>query len=117
MMQEAAGRLAPRQGHAEGLERERVRDAIRDVAYPADAAFLQVLRDEYLPLTREEPGLWSAPNGEALYRTAIRSWTTLELDPEAVHRIGLEELDTIDDERRTISRAAGFGDDSDAYRR
>jgi uncharacterized protein (DUF885 family) len=102
---------------ASDADRERVRDAIRDVAYPADAAFLQVLRDEYLPLTREEPGLWSAPNGEALYRTAIRSWTTLELDPEAVHRIGLEELDAIDEERRTISRAAGFGDDIRAYRR
>jgi uncharacterized protein (DUF885 family) len=102
---------------ASDADRERVRDAIREVAYPADAAFLEVLRDEYLPLTREEPGLWSAPNGEALYRTAIRSWTTLELDPEAVHRIGLEELDTIDDERRAISRAAGFGDDINAYRR
>ena len=101
---------------ASDADRERVRDAIRDVAYPADAAFLQVLRDEYLPLTREEPGLWSAPNGEALYRTAIRSWTTLELDPQEVHRIGLEELDTIDEERRAISRAAGFGDDTDAYR-
>ena len=102
---------------ASDADRERVREAIRDVAYPADAAFLQVLRDESLPLTREEPGLWSAPNGEALYRTAIRSWTTLELDPEAVHRIGLEELDAIDDERRAISRAAGFGDDIQAYRR
>ena len=102
---------------ASDADRERVRDAIRDVAYPADAGFLQVLRDEYLPLTREEPGLWSAPNGEALYRTAIRSWTTLELDPEEVHRIGLEELDEIEEERRAISRAAGFGDDTDAYRR
>ena len=102
---------------ASDADRERVRDAIRDIAYPADAGFLQVLRDEYLPLTREEPGLWSAPNGEALYRTAIRSWTTLELDPEEVHRIGLEELDEIEEERRAISRAAGFGDDTDAYRR
>ena len=98
-------------------DREKVREAIRNVAYPADTAFLEVLRTDYLPNTREEPGLWSAPNGEALYRTAIRSWTTLELDPEAVHRIGLEELDAIDEERRKISRAAGFGDDIDAYRR
>jgi uncharacterized protein (DUF885 family) len=101
---------------ASEADREAIREAIRDVAYPADAAFLSVLRDEYLPATREEPGLWSAPNGEALYRTAIRSWTTLELDPEAVHRIGLEELDGIDAERREIARAAGFGDDIDAYR-
>ena len=98
-------------------DRERIRDAIREIAYPADQAYLDVLRTDYLPHTREEPGLWSAPNGDALYRTAIRSWTTLELDPEAVHRIGLEELDAIDEERRRISHRAGFGDDIDAYRR
>ena len=54
--------------------------------------------------TREDPGLWSAPDGEALYRTAIRSWTTLDLDPEEVHRIGLEELESIEAERRVIAR-------------
>ena len=101
---------------ASEADRERVREAVRDVAYPADAAFLEVLKGEYLHATREEPGLWSAPNGEALYRTAIRSWTTLELDPEAVHQIGLEELDQIDEERRRIARAAGHGDDIDGYR-
>ena len=97
-------------------DRERIRDAVRDVVYPADAAFLAILRDEYLSASREEPGLWSAPDGEALYRTAIRSWTTLDLDPEEVHRIGLDEIDSIDAERRTIARAAGFGDDTNAYR-
>src|SRR5512147_1205035 len=85
---------------ADEADRERIRDVVRDVVYPADAAFLDVLRGEYLAATREEPGLWSAPNGEQLYRTAIRGWTTLELDPAAVHRIGLEELESIEDERR-----------------
>ena len=97
-------------------DRERVREAVRDVAYPADAAFLEVLQQEYLPATREDPGLWSAPNGEALYRTAIRSWTTLELDPETVHQIGLDEIDQIDVERRRIAAAAGHGHDIDGYR-
>ena len=96
--------------------RERIRDVIRDVVYPADAAFLDALRGDYLAATRTDPGLWSAPNGEALYRTAIRSWTTLDLDPETVHRSGLEELESIDDERRVIARAAGHGDDIGAYR-
>ena len=36
---------------------------------------------------REEPGLWSAPNGDALYRLAMRSWTTLELDPVESTRV------------------------------
>jgi uncharacterized protein (DUF885 family) len=60
--------------------------------------------------------LWSAPNGDALYRTQILSWTTLDIDPGEVHRIGLEELESIEAERRSIARAEGFGDDTAAYR-
>jgi uncharacterized protein (DUF885 family) len=101
---------------ASEADRERVREVVRDVVYPADREFLEALRDEYLPTTREDPGLWSAPNGEQLYRTAIRSWTTLDLDPQAVHQIGLDELAAIEDERREITRTAGYGDDTAAYR-
>ncbi len=101
---------------ASDADRERVRDAVREHVYPADAAFLAVLRDDYLPATRTDPGLWSAPNGETLYRTQIRSWTTLELDPNEVHQIGLADLEEIETQRREISRAAGFGDDTRAYR-
>ncbi|HSL34730.1 MAG TPA: DUF885 domain-containing protein [Candidatus Limnocylindrales bacterium] len=97
-------------------DREKVRAVVRDEVYPADAAFLEVLRGDYLAATREEPGLWSAPDGDLLYRTQIRAWTTLDLDPNEVHRIGLDELDAIDAGRREIARAAGFGDDTHAYR-
>jgi uncharacterized protein (DUF885 family) len=98
-------------------DRERIRDIVRDVVYPADAAFLETLRGEYRHASREEPGIWSAPNGDDLYRTFIRSWTTLEMDPREIHEIGLEELAAIESERRVIARAAGFGDDTAAYRR
>jgi len=87
--------------------RERVRKVTEQVIYPADQAFLDVLRGDYLKATREEPGLWSATNGESLYRTQIRSWTTLELDPSTVHQIGLDELALIDEGRRAIASAAG----------
>ena len=86
-------------------DRERIRDIVRDVVQPADVSFLDALRGAYLDATRVEPGLWSAPNGDQLYRTAIRSWTTLELDPASVHQTGLDELESIEDERRTIARA------------
>ncbi|MFL5690125.1 MAG: DUF885 domain-containing protein, partial [Chloroflexota bacterium] len=102
---------------ADEADRERIRDVVRDVVIPADTAFLDALRGDYLAATREEPGIWSAPNGEAIYRTAIRSWTTLDLDPEEVHRIGLEELEEIEAERRIIASDAGFGDDTVAYRK
>jgi uncharacterized protein (DUF885 family) len=88
-------------------DRERVRKVTEGVIYPADRAFLEVLSGDYLKATREEPGLWSATNGESLYRTQIRSWTTLELDPSTVHQIGLDELAAIDERRRSIASAAG----------
>jgi uncharacterized protein (DUF885 family) len=97
-------------------DRERVREVVRDHVYPADAAFLEVLRGDYLSATRDEPGLWSAPNGDSLYRTQIRAWTTLDMEPEKVHQIGLEELEIVEAGRRRISEAAGFGSDTKAYR-
>ncbi len=102
---------------ASEADRERVRDVVREVVYPADQRFLEALSGAYLAATREQPGLVSAPDGEALYRYAIRQWTTLEMDPREVHRVGLDELAAIDEERRAIARATGFRDDTGAYRR
>lgn len=101
---------------ASEADRERVRDVVRDVVYPADRRYLEALSGAYLEASRAEPGLRSAPNGEALYRHAIRAWTTLDLDPRDVHQIGLDELAAIDAERLEIARAEGFGDDVAGYR-
>ncbi len=102
---------------ASEADRARVLDAVRETVRPADAGYLAVLRDAYLPTTRTDPGLWSAPDGEALYRTQVRAWTTLDLEPADVHRTGLDQLAAIDEERRAIAGAAGYGDDVAAYRR
>jgi uncharacterized protein (DUF885 family) len=88
-------------------DREKVRDVAAEIIYPADHAFLAYLQGEYLQATREDPGLWSAPNGESIYRTQARAWTTLDLDPNDVHEIGMEELRKVDVERRKIASAAG----------
>jgi uncharacterized protein (DUF885 family) len=97
-------------------DRERVRALVRDVVDPADRRYLDALQGAYLDASREVPGLVSAPDGEELYRHAIRAWTTLELAPRDVHQIGLDELSAIDAERLQIARAEGFGDDVAGYR-
>lgn len=104
-------------GHLAPSDRERIATVVRDVVYPADAAFLEALTGPYRAATRDDPGIWSAPNGDELYRTLIRHWTTLELDPVEIHGIGVEALASIEAERRVIAQAAGFGDDTAAYRR
>ena len=98
-------------------DRDRVRKVTEEVIYPADRAFLETLRGDYLKATREDPGLWSATNGESLYRTQMRAWTTLELDPAEVHQIGLDELKVIDEARRAIASAAGAANPVEYRRR
>ena len=98
-------------------DRETIRDVVRDEVYPADAAFLEALRGDYLAASRAENGIWSAPNGDALYGTQILRWTTLQLDPREVHQVGLDELESIEVERRAIARGTGYGDDTKAFRR
>ena len=102
---------------ASDADRERVRDVVREVVYPADRRLLEALQGSYYAATREVPGLASAPDGATLYRHGIRRWTSLDLEPEAVHQVGLDELASINDERRTIAASEGFGSDLHAYRR
>ncbi len=95
--------------------RARVAAVVRDVVNPALARYVEALRGPYLAATREAPGLWSAPDGVARYRMAIRTWTSLDLDPAEVHQIGLGELAALDADRLAIARAGGF-DSVAAYR-
>ena len=97
-------------------DREKIRAIVQDEVYPADAAYLEGLRGEYLAATRKKQGIWCAPNGEQIYRTQILHWTTLQLDPREIHESGLQDLEDIEGERRAISRAANYGDDTKAYR-
>ena len=97
-------------------DRERLVVAIGKYVRPADRAFLEALLGAYREASRQEPGLWSAPNGEQIYRTQIRAWTSLDIDAGELHRRGLEELEAIEGERRVISRDLGFGDDTRAAR-
>ena len=97
-------------------DRDRLVDALRKYVRPADRAFLETLLGKYREASRKDPGLWSAPRGDELYRTQILAWTSLDLDAGELHRSGLEELAQIEAERRAIARELGFGDDTVAAR-
>ncbi len=98
-------------------DRERLIAAVRRSIRRGDQLFLEALQGRYLDATRTDPGIWSAPNGEVLYRTQIRAWTSLDLDPAELHRTGLEELAAIEEERRQIAGRLGLGSDTTAARK
>jgi len=98
-------------------DRERLVQAVGKYVRPADRAFLESLLGAYRAASRREPGLCSAPNGDAIYKTQIRAWTSLDIDAGELHQIGLDELASIEEERRVIARELGFGDDTVAARK
>src|SRR5262249_34640448 len=79
--------------------------AIKDSIYPAYRKMLKFLEEEYLPKTRtRDVGLWALPGGKEAYAFRIRLHTTTELGAEEIHKIGLQELRSIQDEMRKIAK-------------
>lgn len=98
-------RIAP--ADQEALRAEAL-TAIRDAVTPAYAALLHFVRDDYLPHTRTTLAASQLPDGKAYYAQQIREYTTLELGPEQIHQIGLDEVARITAEMEKVREEAGF---------
>ena len=77
---------------------------------PAYRKLQNFLATEYAPKGRKDEGVWSLPNGDALYRFYMRQQTTTTMDPETVHQIGLKEVERIQAEQLAIAKKLGFAD-------
>jgi uncharacterized protein (DUF885 family) len=95
-----------------GPDRTRIESAYRGAVdgslLPAYRKLGDFLRSEYLPKARETIGLSGLPGGKAMYLHMVRSETTEELTPEAIHALGLSELARIESEETDAMRATGF---------
>ena len=81
--------------------------AIRETVRPAFARQRAFLADELLGRARsnEKPGLCHVPGGEAAYTRLVQAHTTLDLEPDAIHAIGLAEVARIDAEFEELGRS------------
>jgi uncharacterized protein (DUF885 family) len=69
--------------------------ALEEKLRPAFRRTLGFLRDEYLARARTTSGLAALPGGAAYYRFLIRSQTTLPLSAAEIHRLGVTEVERI----------------------
>lgn len=95
--------------------RQEARTAVLDGAVAGYRLFLEFYRDEYLPHARTTIGASELPAGRAFYAQQIRHFTTLDLSPEEIHRIGLAEVERIDGEMQAVIRQVGFKGDFAAF--
>jgi uncharacterized protein (DUF885 family) len=84
------------------------RGAVADLVVPAYRRFLAFMTTEYLPGARETLGATALPNGAAYYAFLVRRFTTLPLDAEQVHQIGLKEVAALRSEMDGAMRRTGF---------
>lgn len=95
-------------------DRKRLHDdivaAVDNDVRPAYDQLRNFVAADYAPKGRKEPGEWSLPDGGARYRLAIRLLTTTNMEPEAVHQLGLKEVTRIESEQLAIAKQLGFTD-------
>lgn len=66
------------------------------------------IKDEYLSKTRENIGASSLPNGEKLYKAALRFHITTDQTPQEVHDIGKKEVERITQGMEEIRKTVNF---------
>ena len=76
--------------------------------FPAIRRLAAFARNEYLPKARTSDGFGALPNGEAMYRFAVRNNTTTDLTPNEIHERGLKEVKRIQPLFLAAGEKAGF---------
>jgi uncharacterized protein (DUF885 family) len=96
-------------GPGEPAWRHRLEDIVRDVVRPAIGRYRGVLA-ELLPASRddERPGLVHLPGGRETYDRLVLVHTTLPLDAEQVHELGLDAVAGLRDELARVGARLGF---------
>ena len=103
-----------------GSERARIdgayREAVAGQLVPAYRRLAAFLKGEYLPHARESIGLSAIPGGKEMYLYLVKSETTSELTPDAMHAIGLSELARIEADMERVKNETGFSGSLDKFR-
>lgn len=81
---------------------------IRDEVIPAYAKLLAFFRDKYVPQARTTLAAEALPDGKAYYRQQIHEYTTLDLSPDQIHQIGLEQVAKIHAQMLKVMQQTGF---------
>jgi uncharacterized protein (DUF885 family) len=86
----------------------RLRAMVANDIYPALRRLRTFLNDEYLPVSRTSVGLSQMRGGEALYRQMVQSTTTLDMAPDDIHQLGLNEVARIRTAMEQVRNEVGF---------
>lgn len=99
----------------QGKLRAEASAAILNKVVPAHKMVLDFLRNDYIPGAVTSIAAYDLPDGKAFYQSQIREYTTLDLTPDQIHKIGLDEVAKIRAEMEAIKTKVGFKGDLAAF--
>jgi len=88
--------------------REQAAAAISGKVVPAFQQLRAFFVSEYVPQARTTLAAEAMPGGKAFYKQQIHEYTTLDLSPDEIHRIGLGEVARIQKEMNDIIQQVQF---------
>ncbi len=97
--------------------REQAVKIIRDVVQPAYAQLLKFVREEYVPAMRTTIAAEALPDGKNYYRAKIREFTTLDMEPAAIHELGVAEVKRLHEAMLSAMHDTGFNGDFAAFQK
>lgn len=90
-------------------------EAIDKSVIPAHQSVLTFITKEYTPKATSSIAAYDLPNGKAFYAAQSREYTTLDLTPEEIHQIGLDEVTKLRAEMDAVMKEVKFQGDLKAF--
>ncbi|GGI77066.1 hypothetical protein GCM10007978_13400 [Shewanella hanedai] len=87
---------------------EQGRALVENTVLPLYKEFFDYITQEYLLGARTSIATASLPDGEAFYENRVRYYTTLDMNSDEVHQLGLQEVKRIRGEMEAIIVDVGF---------
>ncbi|GLP97808.1 DUF885 domain-containing protein [Paraferrimonas sedimenticola] len=89
--------------------------AVAEHVLPAYQGFYDFMTQEYMPGARQSIAAAELPNGKAFYENRVKYYTTLDMTPDEVHQLGLNEVARIRAEMQEIIDEVEFDGDFAAF--
>jgi uncharacterized protein (DUF885 family) len=90
-------------------------DVIANVVQPAYVELLKFWNGEYVPGARKTLAAQDLPDGKAYYRQQILEYTTLDMDPAEIHKLGEQEVASLHAQMVEVMKETGFKGDFPAF--
>ena len=95
--------------------REQAQNVIKQQVMPAYQQYYDFFTSQYYPAAKQDIAAANWPEGKAYYQNRIKHYTTTDLDAEAIHQIGLNEVKRIRGEMQTVLDSLNFDGDINAF--